>query len=102
MRNFQEEDFAGSGQYLVRTTKKHIEDSGSLSTIMFKIGWFLGKREDKKKYCLIAMSDGMIYLEQLDNYALVQFLNTNEKEYRFATQEEVVRVVMYQKARWKN
>ena len=36
--------------------------------------------------------------------ALCDYLNNPDfsQEYRFATQEEVVRVVMYQKSRWRN
>lgn len=79
--------------------------------------------------CLIAMSDGMVSMynytskhpeendyektlwqgnrENNEPYdskqKLVDWLNNQElsDEYRFATQEEVVRVVLYQRSKWK-
>jgi hypothetical protein len=39
--------------------------------------------------------------EVLGIQIFVDHLNTGEEEYRFATQEEVVRVVMYQSSRWR-
>jgi hypothetical protein len=97
-----------------------------LSTIMYKVGyitniWGLGK-DLSNVYTLVAMSDGNVRLGYKDKktkewvlfqgeedgvkgtQVLVDYLNNPElsQEYRFATQEEVVRVVMYQKSRWRN
>ncbi len=106
-------------------------DTGYLSTIMYKVVWLtnnfdLGNGE--QVYGFAAMSDGML---KISNYTakepktndyekviwqrdgehdpdggkrkMVEWLNNEElsPEYRFATQEEVVRVVMYQKSRWR-
>lgn len=110
---------------------KNYTDTGFLSTIMYKVGWIVDScniGNGEQIYALIAMSDGMIIFSNytsrpaaVDNYnkviwqrddendvdggkrKLVEWLN-NEKlsaEYRFATQEEVVRVVMYQSSRWR-
>ena len=125
MRNFTIEDFDGAGQYLVRSKSNYIHESGALSTLMMKIGYqYRGKRGSHTIY-MIAMSDGLIfdgynyndewfYWEgneadksgtQLPKQKLADYLNDPtkcEQEYRFATQEEIVRVVMYQKGRWRN
>ena len=119
MRNFTTEDFKGSGQYLVYDRAKVYLDTGYLSTLMFKIGYLHGnnakQRGQDNNYCLVAMSDGWIiegYIPEGDDKVfksftskqdLVDYLNTVglTEEYRFATQEEVVRVVMYQKGRWR-
>lgn len=126
---FSKGDFSGAGHYIVRepTTKinrPEIWDSGYLSTIMYKIGW--NNRPDiEEKYCLIAMSDGMVthgYYSNTTNKdgeskpvdewiwnpfisleMLCDYLNNNpyKSTFRFATQEEVVRVILTQKNRYK-
>lgn len=123
MNSFKVEDFSGSGQYLVRTDKKHVEDTGYLSTIMYKVGYMhnnnLVQHGEYNNYCLISMSDGWTrdgyfekngsentrdwtYKAYIDKNVFVEYLNTRNETYRFATQEEVVRVVMYQSSRWRN
>lgn len=120
MRNFTIKDFEGSGQYLVKATNneyRHYVDSGNLSTNMYKVGYLHGSEKGypyKNIYSLISMSDGWVqdgyyknkkYNHFISKYALVRYLNSSKlckTEYRFATQEEVVRVVLYQKSRWKN
>lgn len=123
MNNFKVTDFDGAGQYIVRTKDKHIVDTGFLSTIMFKIGYQhtrnLIQHGEYNNYCIIAMSDGWTkdgwfdkngsentkdwtYKAFIDKQVLVDWLNSNNESYRFATQEEVVRVVMYQSDRWRN
>lgn len=123
MNNFKVEDFSGAGQYLVRTSDKHVYDTGFLSTVMYKIGYQHNKNliqhGEYSNYCIIAMSDGWTrdgYFEKngsedtkdwtykafVDKATLTQYLNECEESYRFATQEEVVRVVMCQSSRWRN
>jgi len=102
-------------------------DTGYLSTIMKKVGYIINNYkigDGNQIYTLTDMSDGFTMLgnftardAKINNYEqviwqgeegsgkqkLVNWLNNSElsDEYRFATQEEVVRVVMYQKSRWR-
>lgn len=110
MRNFKIEDFKGSGQYLVANREKIYSDTGYLSTLLLKVGY----RHGKNSCVLISMSDGWVQEGYFNNEifipfegkeSLVQYLNNPElckEEYRFATQEEVVRVVLNQSSRWRN
>lgn len=123
MNNFKVTDFEGAGQYIVRTADTHIVDTGFLSTVMFKVGYQhtsnLIQHGEYDNYCLIDMSDGWTrdgyfekngsnnpsdwtYRAYVDIQSLVNWLNENKEPYRFATQEEVVRVVMRQVSRWRN
>ena len=107
-------------------------DSSFLSTIVKKVGWITNNYDignGEQIYTLTDMSDGMTILGnyssktpesnnwekiiwQADNFddrdggkrKLVEWLNNPElsQEHRFATQEEIVRVVMYQSSRWRN
>lgn len=107
-------------------------DTGYLSTIMYKVCYLINNYDignGENIYGLCAMSDGMLKISNYtikepkeNNYEkniwqkdgdhdpdggkrkLVEWLNNEElsPEYRFATQEEVVRVAMYQKSRWRN
>jgi hypothetical protein len=103
-------------------------DAGFLSTIVKKVGWITNNYEigdGEQIYTLTDMSDGMTLLGNYtsktpkdNNYEkviwqgedgagkqkLVDWLNNPElsQEHRFATQEEIVRVVMYQSSRWRN
>ena len=124
MRNFKEEDISGGGQYLIRLDANQraaisenktpfVKDTGYLSTIMYKVGYL----HNPPASCLIAMSDGWVRYgeikegklipwettsKSLGRTKLVNYLNNGDEEYRFATQEEIVRVVMYQRGRWRN
>ncbi len=110
----------------------HVRDTGFLSTIMFKIGYIHANTEfEDNRTCLTAMSDGWTRMGHLitddkdgnslatkdwifvpwDNSVknntkpFIEFLNNDThctREMRFATEEEVVRVIMYQKHRWRN
>lgn len=103
-------------------------DTGFLSTIVKKVGWIInnyGIGNGEQITTLTDMSDGMTIIgnftnknPQSNNYEkviwqgsngegkqkLVDWLNNPElsQEHRFATQEEIVRVVMYQSSRWRN
>lgn len=96
---FQEKDFKGCGQIVVRTNKSEIKDDSFLTTIMYKIGWFAidvtGYDKNIKKYALIALSDGMIYELKENLKKMVEFLN-DKGLYRPATKEEIIRVATYQ------
>lgn len=98
-----------------------------LSTIIKKVGWITNNYEigdGEQIYTLTDMSDGMTIIgnytakdPKSNNWEkiiwqgengsgkqkLVNWLNNSElsQEHRFATQEEIVRVVLYQKGRWK-
>lgn len=102
-------------------------NTGYLSTIIKKVGWITnnyGIGNGEQIYTLTDMSDGMTILgnythnnPQSNNWEkiiwqgenglgkqkLVDWLNNPElsQEHRFATQEEVVRVVLSQKSRWR-
>lgn len=132
MRNFTIQDFDGSGQYLVRQDgePKPVLDTGYLSTIMYKVGYYNGHKKTKQRVCLISMSDGWIrdshfskdknnpkdvskweeifwesgkYHNKTGKQIFIEHINdTNTQELRFASQEEVVRVVLYQRWRWRN
>lgn len=112
MRNFTTEDFAGSGQYIIRADKpanKYV-DTGFITTILKKVAYKMGL---PNRYILVDMSDGLItdgvynketkiFTPFTDLQSICDYLNNPEiQEYRFATQEEVVRAVMYQKSRWR-
>lgn len=107
-------------------------DTGYLSTIVKKVGWITNNYDignGEQIYTLTDMSDGMTILGNYvdpnpnkNNYEkviwqadssedrdggkrkLVEWLNNPElsQEHRFATQEEIVRVVMCQTSRWRN
>lgn len=101
----------------------HLCDPGYLSTIMYKVGYshgngFIHRPEDGNIIMKVSMADGHTsngYFNQNgstdpSNWTFVQwngkqdfcdYLNHPDKEeYRMATQEEVVRVVLYQRSRW--
>jgi hypothetical protein len=81
-----------TGAYIVRQQDKneHIADTGYLSTIMYKIGYSLSPIHELAK---ISMADGWIKLYETKEEAFVSFKTGN---YRYATPEEVLRVVAYQ------
>lgn len=99
----------------------HLSDTGFLSTIMYKVGYQHGHGpSNPSTSCLISMSDGWVssgyfdkhssensqdweFLPWITKQQLCDYFNNNPhgEEYRFATQEEVVRVIMYQKYRWR-
>jgi hypothetical protein len=117
MRDFKVKDFDGGGQYLVCTTKDYIGDSAALSTLTYKVGYQYRGARGKPALYLISMADGWIqdgykdgddwvYFEG-DNMkeadkALVKYLNGKSQEFRFATQDEIIRVVRCQVTRWRN
>jgi len=101
---FTEQDFNGSGQYLIRGKKgKELEvfkNGGRLSTFMYKVGYIMEKGNNN--YALMSMSDGWI-LPKGSKSALVKYLNDNpyNDKYRFATKEEVIMVIESQNNRVK-
>ena len=136
MRNFKTKDIKGAGHYLVRQDKNddgtlvtHIQDTGYLSTIMYKIGYSHGNKTEGQSTLLISMSDGWTqdghfvkdpkdpknsdkweYVKWVSDKKgtkqggrdlFVDHLNNDETEYRFATREEIVRCVMHQHWRVK-
>lgn len=124
MRNFTAEDFNGAGQYLIRNDKapNTYIDTGFMSSIMYKVGYIYIKDSlsFEQRSCLISMSDGLVkdgyykdkvFIPFIYNTRdgvkddLINYLNDTElcpQEFRFATQEEVIRVVTYQSSRWRN
>ena len=104
-------------------------NTGYLSTIMYKVGYHTNNLEignGEQLVCLVSMSDGYVDFYHYPNagrgirgadewekviwqatgektgwQVLADFLTTGTEEFRFATQEELVRVVMYQSSRWK-
>lgn len=111
-----------AGQYI---------DPGFMSTIMYKVGFMINNLDigsGGQITTMTSMADGMTsmynYVDPSPSKSgnwdkviwqndvigdhkgiqrFVDWLNNPElsQEYRLATQEEVVRVVMYQKSRWK-
>jgi hypothetical protein len=102
----------------------HLCDSGFLSTIMYKVGYshgngFKHRPDEGHIVCKVSMADGWVdnghfnkngstdpeqwnYIQWNGKQDFCDWLNiTSRDEYRFATQEEVVRVVMYQSSRWR-
>lgn len=103
-------------------------DVSYLSTIIRKVGYIInneGIGDGEQIYTLTDMSDGLTKIGNFtskepksNNYEkiiwqgengagkqkLVDWLNNSElsQEHRFATQEEIVRVVLYQHSRWRN
>jgi len=134
MRNFKISDFEGGGHYLVRTTKKYIEDNGFLSTITFKVGYMykIPGFLSQQVITLTSMSDGWTRIGNIilhdkhgnklhqndwgfntwknddlgDKLGLAKFVlhlnSEHTQEMRFATKEEIIRVVSYSKTRYKN
>lgn len=124
MRNFKPEDFDGSGQYLIRNDGEPntLKDSGYMSTITYKVGYshghgFTSKPDKGNIVLLVSMADGWTQSGYFDKHGkedpefwtfsqwnskqdFCNWLNTKDQEMRFATQEEIVRVVLYQKGRW--
>ena len=119
MRNFTTEDFEGAGQYLVacrNTEPNGFTNTGFLSTIMYKIGYKhsspelsldVRRQTGSNNYCIVSMADGWtqdgyfitkdengVKIEDTTKWKWVPFRGTDNKE-------EVVRVVLYQKSRWK-
>lgn len=102
-------------------------DTGYLSTIIKKVGWITNNYDignGEQIYTLTDMSDGMTTIGNFtakdpksNNYEkviwqgegnsgkqlLCNWLNndTLSQEHRFATQEEIVRVVLNQSSRWR-
>ncbi len=118
MRNFKPEDFSGGGHYIIRDDgpPNTIDNSGRMSTLMYKTGYSHGHGFEYNPKMgqittLTAMSDGWTmtghiedgkYIQWNNKEGLCDYLNKCAQEYRFATQEEVVRVVMCQNHRWRN
>jgi hypothetical protein len=99
-----------------------------LSTIIKKVGYITNNYkigDGEQIYTLTDMSDGLTRIgnftaksAESNNYEkviwqgknglgkqkLINWLNNPElsQEHRFATQEEIVRVVLYQSSRWRN
>lgn len=107
-----------------------VTNTGYLSTIMFKVGYLYGSTGNGQVRCLISMSDGFVQdghfvtvpprppsttpskykvlwqsskpLDVEEGIQLfIKYLNEGETEYRFATLEEVLRVVMHHTGRVK-
>lgn len=98
-------------------TSYTVQDTGYLATMLYKVGWGVAYEKEDGSSCyylaLVSMTDGMVTnrykpsasedwtfitgsagITAFDVFA--DFLNTGMEEYRFATQEEVVRVILYQ------
>jgi hypothetical protein len=112
-------------QQILENKQPHLCDTGFLSTIMYKVGYSHGHGPtNPSTSCLISMADGWTRHGYIDKHGsedttdwefvpwltkqqLCDYLNgislerDHIEEYRFATQEEVVRVVMSQKSRWR-
>ena len=99
-----------------------------LSTIIRKVGYIINNEDignGEQIYTLTDMSDGLTMIgnytskepktnnwekilwqgeSHLGKQLLCNWLNNSElsQEHRFATQEEIVRVVLYQSSRWRN
>lgn len=126
MRTFIPEDFSGAGHYLIRNDKERNKfvDSGFMSTVMYKVGYHHGhgmvNRPESNVICLVSMADGWTQTGYFDKHnstdtkdwewkqwnswqGFCDWLNNEDRsqEMRFASQEEVVRVVLYQSARWR-
>lgn len=114
--NFVVNDFEGSGQYIVRSKDRAILNTGYLSTILYKVGYI--HLREKAIVTKISMSDGLTqtgyyieneFIEFSDTtlngakQKFVDYLNNNPyaDTYRFATNEELLRVVNYQRWRTK-
>lgn len=128
MRNFTPKHFLGSGGCLIRMSKtelncikenKDFDGESKTSTLycsLVKVGYCYSDTANFR-VCLIDMSDGHVVTGNVDeNYKktlwesringaeakqlLCDYLNDeNTHEHRFATQEEVMRVILYQTAR---
>lgn len=103
LHKFEEKDFEGAGQYLVRTTDAHVEETGYLSTILYKVGYCHDKKPKLENggYNLISMADGWTNGDYTKK-ELVEALNGRslDQRMRFATKLEVLRVIEYQSSRW--
>jgi hypothetical protein len=103
-------------------------NTGFLTTIVKKVSWIINNfniGDGTQIYALTDMSDGMIIFSNYTSkepksnnhekiiwqgegksgvQKMVDWLNNPElsQEHRFATQEEIVRIVMYQSSRWRN
>ena len=82
-----------SGSYVVRQQDddEHISRTGYLSTIMYKISY---SHSPSHPTMLTSMSDGYTSLYKSKEELLQSLLKNN---YRYATEEELIRVVAYQK-----
>jgi hypothetical protein len=114
---FTSENLAGSGHYIVRTDQDYIKDTGYLSTIMSKIGYHHNARSRHgAKYQFVSMADGWSHdgwfdrkksnnssdwifkpFKNIEDIANYLNNNPNKDKYRFATVEEVIRVVLHQR-----
>lgn len=120
MRNFKEDDFDGAGQYIIRTSKgpNEVKSGGFLATTAFKIGYTHDSSFGSNVYTLISMTDGWTrdsFKDENGNWVkfagddnqsakqkLVHYLNSPElcpQEYRHATFDEMVRVILHTKSR---
>lgn len=124
MRDFKVKDFVGAGQYLIRNDKpaNQYTDPGFMSTIMFKVGYDHNSEKlgtGKQITCKISMADGWVqkghfitdektgeskHVLWQGKEALVEYLNNPDlsQEYRFATQQEAILVILYQTSRFKS
>ena len=121
---FNVENLSGGGSYLVRSDRHSLPDTGFLSTVLFKVSYFHSQGEEVDNthfhlYGLVSMSDGYLLrgwyekndsddpmdwkFNHFDSLAvLADWLNgaLTSSRWRFATHEELLRVVLYQTARF--
>lgn len=107
MRNFKPEDFEGSGQYIIREYNPETVKTGTfISTILFKIGYINNPYMEGKIF-IVSMSDGWLRnfdFDKSENRMTPKYFrnkedlcnslnNPNNQEYRFATEDEIIRGV---------
>jgi hypothetical protein len=85
---FEEKDFSGRGQLIVRQSAKKGEIS---PTLVYKVGYGYPKVSEGQKPCLISMADGLVNFFS-DMGALLHELNNDPFGYRPLTTEEIVQV----------
>ncbi|HPJ66064.1 MAG TPA: hypothetical protein PK243_11125 [Flexilinea sp.] len=92
--------------YNIGGTNNQIYTLTAMSDGLTRIGHFEGTKDDSGKSTPSDQWIKILWSDTGDGIKgrrkLVDRLNHGESEYRFATQEEVVRVVMYQSSRWRN
>lgn len=85
---FEEKDFKGRGQLIVRQDAKPNDIS---PTLVYKIGYGYPERHKGQKPCLISMADGLVNFYS-DIGALLHELNNDPFGYRPLTDKEIVQV----------
>lgn len=107
---FDVDDFEGCGQWLMNTARPpeaYFKEGTQLATwdVLYKLGYNQLSKDGDWRYCLVAMSDGMILSMFNSKQDLVRFLNTEHsnpnKGWRPATQREIFKAVEDQSSRYQ-